>query len=96
MLDAALEARVAIEQITEEKRNDLRQYEVTEEEWKIVQQLRDVLKVSHTCQFVGPPPQFGTHVVRQSSGILRCNPVLLALRRRGTGHHQCYSGDGQD
>jgi hypothetical protein len=45
MLDFALDYRPAIDQIIDEKEMKLRHYELSEEEWMIVKQLRDVLKV---------------------------------------------------
>lgn len=50
MLSFALEYRTAIEGLTSERKNDLRQFELTEEEWEIVQELSDMLKVGPcTC-----------------------------------------------
>ena len=45
MLYFALEYRVAIESITSDRKNDLRQFELVEDEWVIVEELRDMLKV---------------------------------------------------
>jgi len=45
MICFAIEYRKAIENMTSERKNDLRQFELTEEEWTIAEQLRDVLKV---------------------------------------------------
>lgn len=45
MLSFALEYRTAIEALTSERKNDLRQFELSEEEWEIVQELSDTLKV---------------------------------------------------
>jgi len=46
MLDFAVEYREALDSITGNQRMKLRQYELTEEDWVITTQLRDVLKVS--------------------------------------------------
>lgn len=46
MLVFALEYRTAIDAMSADKANKLRKFELSESEWKIVQQLCDVLKVS--------------------------------------------------
>jgi hypothetical protein len=48
MLDFALEYRKAIDVITDTRKLGLGAYELNEEEWSLVRQLRDVLKVSLT------------------------------------------------
>jgi hypothetical protein len=48
MLDAAIEKRKAIDELTGEKKNKVRELELQEEEWEILGQLRDVLEVSAT------------------------------------------------
>jgi len=45
MLVFAIEHREALESITGKQRMKLRQYELTEEDWKLATKLRDVLKV---------------------------------------------------
>ncbi len=45
MLCFAIEYRKAIENLTSERKNDLRQFELTEDEWAIAEQLSDMLKV---------------------------------------------------
>jgi len=47
MLEFAIEYREALESITGNQRMKLRQYELTEEDWTIATQLRDVLKVCY-------------------------------------------------
>ncbi|KAF8812191.1 hypothetical protein BYT27DRAFT_7087879, partial [Phlegmacium glaucopus] len=46
MLSFVLEHRKAIDNYTGDRRNDLRQFELTVEEWKVIKQLCDVLEVS--------------------------------------------------
>jgi hypothetical protein len=46
MLDFALEYRKAIDVLTADRQNELRNYELSEREWTIAKQLRDILKVS--------------------------------------------------
>ena len=46
MLDVALQYRKAVERMTEAQTNNLRSWELDEREWKIAQQLRDILQVS--------------------------------------------------
>jgi hypothetical protein len=45
MLRFAIEYRQAIESMTSDRKNDLRQFELEENEWLIATQLKDVLKV---------------------------------------------------
>ena len=45
MLSFVLEYRKAYDKFTADRRNDLRQFELNEEEWKVVEQLADVLMV---------------------------------------------------
>jgi len=46
MLNFAVEYREALNTITGDRDMKLRQYELSEEDWKVATQLRDVLKVS--------------------------------------------------
>jgi hypothetical protein len=48
MLLFALEYREAIDKMSGDKTNNLRKYELSEEEWGLASQLRDVLKASRT------------------------------------------------
>ena len=50
MLAFALQYRVAIDNITGNKTASLRQYELSDEEWRIVEQLRDTLKVRRASE----------------------------------------------
>ena len=52
MLDFAVEYIPAIDTITGDRDMKLRQYELSEDEWDMARQLRDVLKVSSTFQLV--------------------------------------------
>jgi hypothetical protein len=45
MLYFAVQYRAAIENITSDRKNDLRQFELTEDEWNMATELRDTLKV---------------------------------------------------
>jgi hypothetical protein len=45
MLNFAVEYQLAIDNMTGDKTTNLRKYELDDEEWKIVQQLRNTLKV---------------------------------------------------
>ena len=45
MLNFAVEYRKALDTISGDREMELRKYELTENEWKIAGQLRDVLKV---------------------------------------------------
>ena len=44
MLSFAIEYREAIESMTVDRKNDLRKFELAEEEWVIAEEVRDMLK----------------------------------------------------
>lgn len=55
MLDYSVKHRAAIAEVTQDLKNGLCKYELTADEWIIVEQLQDVLKVSSTdrlCQHI--------------------------------------------
>ena len=88
MLIFALNYRQAIDEITADK--DMRKYELSEDEWALVQQLGDVLAVR--CASYHSLPS--THVFADIQG---CNSVLFTFytqpRHRDTrnGSHRCTS-----
>jgi hypothetical protein len=47
MLDVVYSHRKAIDLMTQDRTNGLRDFELNEEEWNLVKQLKDILKVSH-------------------------------------------------
>jgi hypothetical protein len=49
MLCFTIQYRKAIEEMTFDRKNDLRQFELVEKEWAIVEELRDTLKVCDLC-----------------------------------------------
>jgi hypothetical protein len=55
MLTFAVEYRKAIDAISADRGMELRQFELSEHEWGIAVQLRDVLKVGLICMMVVPP-----------------------------------------
>ena len=64
MLQFALEYRVALDKFTADRENNIREYELDEEEWGIASDLRDVLKVNieifqrllqHADDLIGSP-----------------------------------------
>lgn len=55
MLAFAVEYRKAIEKITSDRKNDLRQFAVSGEEWDIAEELRDILKVRDTMALAPAP-----------------------------------------
>lgn len=48
MLVFALEYRKAVDAMTGDRQLGLRNYEMSEEEWRNAEELRDILKVSHS------------------------------------------------
>ena len=47
MLSFAVEYRAAIDRMTADRTTNLRSYEMLEDDWELVKQLRDILKVSY-------------------------------------------------
>ena len=74
MLSFAVEYREAIKQMTSECKNDLWQYELAEEEWAIVRELSDTLKVCMTSHFTA------SLLCQHSTDPKRCYVILLACR----------------
>lgn len=74
MLAFTLEYRTAVDEIAGNKAANLRQYELTDEEWRIAEQLHDTLKVGHSvCLHIFLPaalfsPNFHPSYVFTSSG----------------------------
>ena len=50
MLNFALEYRKVLDTITSDRQMDCRRFELSENEWRIAEQLRDTLKVCHMSQ----------------------------------------------
>ena len=46
MLDFAVKYRNALDKMTSDRKNDLRRYEMDDNDWKLAEQLRNVLEVS--------------------------------------------------
>ena len=51
MLDAALKYKIAITKLTENRVNDVRDFELTDDEWIVLEQLRDVLKARNVYDY---------------------------------------------
>ena len=52
MLDFAVEYQKAIDQMTSDKKNDLRQFELDDNDWELARALRNVLDVSVTVTLI--------------------------------------------
>jgi len=85
MLDFALEYRAAIDDVTSSKTAGLRQYELNDEEWRIVRQLCTSLKVR------GLFPIWHSHSHTCGAGFQRRNIVLLAFNAEPC---DCDPGNG--
>jgi hypothetical protein len=70
MLVFALEYRLVIDEISGDR--DMRKYELSEEEWELVQQLCDVLGVRSASR----RPILATHIFPDIQG---CDPFLFAF-----------------
>ena len=71
MLSFVVKYQGAIEQMTSECKNNVRQYELVEEEWAIVRELSDTLKVCVTSHFTA------SLLCRHSTDSKRCYVMLL-------------------
>ena len=71
MLSSAVEYWGEIKQMTSECKNNLRQYELAEEEWAIVRELSDMLKVHMTSHFTA------SLLCQHSTDPQRCYIILL-------------------
>ena len=49
MLDFAVKYRNALDKMTSDRKNDLHKYEMDDNDWKLAEQLRNVLEVSLRC-----------------------------------------------
>jgi hypothetical protein len=77
MLDTALEYRKAIDVITSERVNGLRQFELTAEEWKLAGQLHNILKVcTNVCYIISSQVSILTLGL---VGSQACNNLLFTL-----------------
>ena len=86
MLQFMLEYRDTIDSLTGDRATDLRWLELRDEEWKIVAQLCDVLKVRHTLLLSGH------HSLTHISDILGWYAVLLT---RGPQPRHGHPGNGR-
>ena len=86
MLQFVLEYCDTIDSLTGDCATDLQQLELRDEEWKIVTQLCDVLKVHHTLLLSGH------HSLAHVSDILGRYAVLLM---HGPQPHHGHPGDGR-
>jgi hypothetical protein len=50
MLDSAIRFKAAVKDITSDQDNDLRDYELSRDEWAVLEELRDALKVRGFAQ----------------------------------------------
>ena len=76
MLDYALEHREAVDAVTQWRDLGLRKYELEDNEWVILQQLHDILKVRACACSFPTPHMLMLHCLRllDSKG---CNTLLL-------------------
>lgn len=83
MLSMAIKYRAAVDKMTGSRDLGLRKYELSEEEWGIAQQLRDVLKVNLTfwrSLNLLNECSFGMHCVLcvPTLGLQRCHLILFS------------------
>ncbi|KAF9543541.1 hypothetical protein CPC08DRAFT_649853 [Agrocybe pediades] len=77
MLTFALEYRTAIDKFTADRKNDIRDLEMVESEWEIVQELNDVLMVLKHAT---------TYFSRADSTLADVIPVMDIVNDRLTAH----------
>jgi hypothetical protein len=88
MLDFALEYQKAIKSMVSDPDHGLSQYAMSAQEWKIIAQLRDVLKVSHNRDicFAGTPS--ASNGMRNHQSILR--RICSAGTHSSNGARNCH------
>jgi hypothetical protein len=72
MLDFAVNHRKALDLLTQDRANGLREYELSESDWRIAQQLRDVLKVRALSSIVS----LCSHSFSRSSKMRRSSSLV--------------------
>jgi hypothetical protein len=85
MLDFAYEYKKAINKITDIRDMKLRAYEIELHEWKLVRQLRDILKVSK-------PPVLCNISAQLFTDFQGCYPFFLIWQHPQ--HHNSHTYDG--
>jgi len=83
MLDFAVKYRPAIDTMTAAQDLGLRNYELDQAEWKIAEDLREVLKVSRYLTV------FRSHTNLIYLGFQRCYSVLFPCDSESSLHHPC-------
>jgi hypothetical protein len=78
MLSFVVKYRKAIELLTSERKNDLRQYELMEAEWVIASELCDTLKVSYSVIILCGTVQPYSSRCQCFTDPQRCYNILLA------------------
>jgi hypothetical protein len=89
MLVFSLEYRRPIDDLTADKKLDLRKCELQDEEWEMVEQLAAVLKVNVSSACFGAQ-QLLAMTSPTSLDILRCYAILLALYPQSCNGHTCH------
>ncbi len=89
MLEIALKYRKAIDSISAERELQLRPFELSNMEWKIAEQLRDILKVS-SCL----PPCIDVCVSCGMPDPQGCDTVFLLINPQSRDHHPSHGSSG--
>jgi hypothetical protein len=84
MLDFALEYQKAIKLMVSDPDHGLSQYAMSAQEWKIVAQLRDVLKVSHNCDICFAGTRSSQRQQRMVREIATSSGASSILRRNSS------------
>jgi hypothetical protein len=85
MLDFSIKYKAAIVNLTSERKNNLRQYELVEEEWKIAEELAETLKVTITIRV-----SLVSHSILHPSDSQRWHGILLAWYAEPGHCHPCH------
>jgi hypothetical protein len=89
MLDYALAHREAVDQVTQ--RRDLRKYELGDEEWDLLTELRDILKASPRGQVIHCDWETECRTPHAyQSDTQGCNRVLLTFDPQPGYGHPCH------
>ena len=103
MLEGTLKFKPVIKKLTEDSDDDLREYELTKEEWEVLAEVRDTLKVRNRLPRVILAVTVRCTAAWVSSSALTlpiqldfkgCDTVVFSVFCADTG--QCNSCHGQD
>lgn len=82
MLDFAVEYRQALDDFTGDRKFGLRDFELSEQEWTIAKQLRNILEVSRAV--------FALSLLTPGTDLERCHNILFTLNTKSCYRYTSY------